>query len=200
MLERIRPYGFEESIDADTVLYSLGDRNLDLSIVLEGGIDIVLPDGRGETKVYNQIRVLNFTGELNLFTSQGAVVEARTIAPSRLLRIPRTKLRDLMQSEGDIANLLIQACVWRRLRLVEAELSGVTLEGGSEDPQMMLLRRFLLRNMFPHRIVELPPDYTPSPEGTGVAYPIVQLPDGRILERPRIAELADELGIAELPD
>src|SRR5208282_1008616 len=56
----------------------------------------------------------------------------------------------------------------------------------------------------PHRIVEAPaeeatlPAYNLSdPEPT---LPAVVLSDGRILRRPTITQLADELGITELPD
>ena len=199
MLERLRSYGEEEDVDAGICLYSHGDRNIDLFIVLEGGIDIILPDAQGGNRVYNQIRALNFSGELNLFNSQGAVVEARTIARSRLLRIPRNRLRELMRAEGDIANLLVQASVWRRLRIVEAAVSGVTLKGFPDDPQMILLRRFFLRNTYPHHVTELTPDDL-GPSDAASSYPIVLLPDGRRLERPGITALADELGITEIPD
>lgn len=199
MLERLRSYGEEEDVDANICLYSHGDRNIDLFIVLEGGIDIILPDAQGGNRVYNQIRALNFSGELNLFNSQGAVVEARTIARSRLLRIPRNRLRELMRAEGDIANLLVQASVWRRLRIVEAAVSGVTLKGFPDDPQMILLRRFFLRNTYPHHVTELTPDDL-GPSDVASSYPIVLLPDGRRLERPGIPALADELGITEIPD
>lgn len=199
MLERLKSYGEEEDVDADICLYSHGDRNIDLFIVLEGGIDIILPDAQGGSKVYNQIRAFNFSGEINLFNSQGAVVEARTIARSRLLRIPRNKLRELMRAEGDIANLLVQASVWRRLRIVEAAVSGVTLKGFPDDPQMILLRRFFLRNTYPHHVTELTPSDLDASEAEN-SYPIVLLPDGRRLERPGIPALADELGITEIPD
>ena len=199
MVERLRSYGHEESVRIDTCLYSHGDRNIDLFVVLEGGIDVVLPGANGGMKVYNQIRAFNFSGEINLFNSQGAVVEARTVAPSRLLRIPRAKLKELMRAEGDIANLLVQACVWRRLRIVEAAVSGVTLKGLPDDPQMILLRRFFLRNIYPHHVVELTEDDV-NASGSDISYPVVQLPDGRVLERPAISNLADQLGITEIPD
>jgi thioredoxin reductase (NADPH) len=199
MVERLRSYGQEESVGTDICLYSHGDRNIDLFVVLEGGIDVVLPGARGGMKVYNQIRAFNFSGEINLFNSQGAVVEARTVAPSRLLRIPRAKLKELMRAEGDIANLLVQACVWRRLRIVEAAVSGVTLKGLPDDPQMILLRRFFLRNIYPHHVVEMTEDDL-NASGSKISYPVVLLPDGRVLERPAISNLADELGITEIPD
>ena len=199
MVDRLRSYGQEEFFPADTRLYSHGDRKIDLFVVLQGGIDVILPDGEGGFTVYNEIRVFNFTGEYNLLNSQGAVVEARTITPSVLLRIPRTRFRELLRAEGDIANLIVQACIWRRVRIVEAAVSGVTLTGFGDDPRTMLLRRFLLRNIYPHRVVELP-DSTPLIDGTVTQYPTVELPNGRVLKQPEISDLADELGIAELPD
>jgi thioredoxin reductase (NADPH) len=169
------------------------------SLCSRGGIDVSLPDAWSGSKIYNQIRAFNFSGEYNLLNSQGAVVEARTIAPSLLLRVPRAKLRELMRAEGDIANLLIQACIWRRLGIMEAAVSGVTLKGYADDLEMLLLRRFLLRNIYPHHVTELAQE-NGSEAGGQTAYPVVQLPDGRILERPQIPDLADELGITEVPD
>ncbi|HVO59940.1 MAG TPA: FAD-dependent oxidoreductase [Terriglobales bacterium] len=105
-----------------------------------------------------------------------------------------------MRAEGDIANLIIQACIWRRIRIVEAAVSGVVLKGYADDPQMLLLRRFLLRNIYPHRVVEIPEGSTSEAGRPPASYPVVQLPDGRVLVRPEISVLADELGITEIPD
>ena len=197
MIERLHAYGQEERFLSGVCLYSHGDRNIDLFVVLEGGIDVSLPAATGGTKVYNEIRAGNFGGEFNLLNSQGAVVEARTVLPSLLLRIPRHNLRDLMRAEGDIANLIVQACIWRRIRIVEAAVSGAIITGHTDDPQMTLLRRFFLRNIYPHRFVELTPT---GSESDSTHYPTVTLPNGKVLERPEISELADELGITELPD
>jgi thioredoxin reductase (NADPH) len=104
-----------------------------------------------------------------------------------------------MRTEGDIANLIIQACIWRRMRIVEAAVSGVTLTGHADDPNMILLRRFLLRNIYPHRMVELQDEALVETD-VPTNYPTVELANGRVLTRPEISELADALGITELPD
>jgi len=54
------------------------------------------------------------------------VVEARTVVPSTLLRISRTQLWRLMHAERDIANVIVAACIWRRIGLLKAG-SGVIL-------------------------------------------------------------------------
>jgi thioredoxin reductase (NADPH) len=197
MIARLRSYGTEESFPADATLYTLGDRMTDMFVVLEGEIDIILPSAESQPNIYARHRKNNFTGEFNLLNSQGAVVEARTLVPSTLLRISRTQLRRLMRAEGDIANVIVAACIWRRIGIVKAGSGGVLLKGRPGDPQMMLLQRFLVRNNYPHRIVDVPAEET---DNDSARLPAVTLSDRRIIRRPTIPELADELGITELPD
>ena len=204
MVERIRPYGREETFPANVPLITYGERQADMFVVLEGQVDISLPAANGESKVIAHHQKLDFAGEMNLLTSQGALVEARTVTESRLLRVSRNELQRLMRAEGDIANLITSATIWRRIGVLSEDTSGVVLMGGANDAETTEIQRFFVRNNYPHRIVEalagdlaLPDDDQLSKEPK---LPAVVLSDGRILHRPTIAQLADELGITELPD
>ena len=199
MIGRLGPYGCEEVFPADAILYTHGDRQTDMFVVLEGGIDITFPVASGGTMVFARHRKLDFSGEFNLLNSQGAVVEARTISQTRLLRISRKELQRLMRAEGDIANLIVQATIWRRIGIVAEASTGVVLRGRADDAEMISLQRFFVRNIYPLRIVELPPEAGPA-TGEDSLLPEVILSDGRVLTRPAITALADELGITELPD
>jgi thioredoxin reductase (NADPH) len=199
MLETLIPYGNEETFAADVTLYTYGDRQTDMFVVLEGGIDIRFPVVGGGTKIFARHRKLDFSGEFNLLNSQGAVVEARTISESRLLRISRKQLQQLMRAEGDIANLFVQATIWRRIGIVAEASTGVLLQGRADDAEMIGLQRFFIRNIYPHRIVELPAEAKQTAADEPLL-PSVTLADGRVLSRPTITELADELGITELPN
>lgn len=199
MFQRLLPYGREEAFPADATLYSYGDRQTDMFVVLEGGIDIFLPSMDGGAMVFARLRNLDFSGEFNLLNSQGAVAEARTVGVSRFLRISRKELQRLMRAEGDIANLIVQAAIWRRIGIVAEASSGVILRGRADDAQMTTLQRFFVRNIYPHRIVELPAEAHDAPVDESLL-PSVTLSDGRVLSRPTITEIADELGITELPD
>ena len=208
MVDRMRAYGHEENFPADVVLFTYGERKVDLFVVLEGEVHACLPAGNGEAKVFPRQQSLAFLGELNLLTSQGSLVEARTLVESRLLRISRDELQRLMRSEGDIANLIASATVWRRIGIIGEESAGVTLLGDIGDPETTELQRFLVRNNYPHRVVEPPISEVPveqdllggSARTSKKGFPAVTVYDGRTLYRPTIAELADELGITELPD
>jgi thioredoxin reductase (NADPH) len=173
-------------------------------VVLDGEISISLPAADGETKIIAHHRRFDFSGELNMLNSQGSLVEARTVTDSRVLRIPRNELQRLMRAEGDIANLIVQATIWRRIGILGEATGGIVLVGHAGDAEMTELQRFLIRNSYPHRIVEAPVEEAASREDVLTDHepslPAVVLSDGRTLHRPTITELADELGITELPD
>jgi thioredoxin reductase (NADPH) len=203
MVERLRPYGREEMLPADFLLFAVGDRQVDMTVVLDGEITISLRVAEGEAKIIAHHRRFDFTGELNMLNSQGSLVEARTVTASRILRIARNDLQRLMRAEGDIANLITQATIWRRIGILGETASGIVVMGHAEDAETIQLQRFFIRNSYPHRIVEAPVEAAVPDDGlsdTEATLPAVVLPDGRILHRPTIAELADELGITELPD
>ena len=205
MVERIRPYGHEETFPAGQELYKCGDRNIDMFVVLDGEVDIFLPASDGGVKIYTRHTRFNFTGEINLLTAQRAVAEARTASESRLLRVDHKQLHPLMRAEGDIANLIVQAVIWRRIGLMKDMSTGVILIGEPNDAQTTLLQRFFVRNNYPFRMEEAAAEIAPGedmPDSVdgAVRLPAVKLSDGRVLQQPTIAQVADELGITELPD
>jgi thioredoxin reductase (NADPH) len=204
MVERVRSYAREETFPANVPLFTRGERQVDMFVVLDGEVAVSLPTANGESKIIAHHQRFDFSGELNLLTSQGSLVEARTVKESHLLRIPRNELQKLMRAEGDIANLITSATIWRRIGILGEETSGVVLMGHANDAETTELQRFLIRNSYPHRIVvepaeedSLPDDDLSDHEPT---LPAVILSDGRTLHRPTITQLADELGITELPD
>ena len=203
MVERLRSYGQEETVPADRSLFTHGERQVDMFVVLDGELSISLPAADGETKVIAHHHKFDFSGELNLLNSQGSLVEARTVTESQVLRIPRNQLQRLMRAEGDIANLITQATIWRRIGLLGEVTGGIVLMGHAGDAETTQLQRFLIRNSYPHRIIEAPVEAAVLDDGLSdvePSLPAVVLSDGRTLYRPTIAELADELGITELPD
>jgi thioredoxin reductase (NADPH) len=197
MVERLRGYGNQETFSARTRLYTHGDCRIDMFVVLDGEVSIFLRSPERDANVFVRHHKHNFTGEFNLLNSQGAVVEARTTVPSTLLRISRAQLERLMRAEGDIANVIVAAAIWRRIGIVQAASSGVTLRGTAGDDQMLFLQRFFVRNNYPHKIEIVSAE---DPYLDTAPLPAVILADGRSISQPSIPELADVLGITELPD
>jgi len=200
MLQRLRSYGQEESAPKDTCLYTYGDRDTDMLVILSGEIESRLLVKGGGFKVFRSLRAGEFSGELNLLNTQRSVAEARTKSTSRLLRISRKNLRLLMRAEGEIANTIVSACIWRRVSMIDDPSTGVVLRGCEGDPDLLSLRRFLVRNYYPHQVGELPTNDEPGKGVAAMKMPQVELLDGRVLVRPTLCDLADELGITELPE
>lgn len=200
MVQRLQGYGREEIVPGNVTLYITGDRDTDMFVVLDGGIDVVLCSPSGGYKVFTRHRRHQFSGELSLLNSQRAVAEVRTAVQSRLLRISRNELRLLMRSEGDIANIIVSAVIWRRIGIMAEASSGVVLRGAAGNADLIHLQRFFVRNYYPHRIEYISKDDEPGKDTVSSELPAVVLPDGRILAHPSVTDLADELGITELPD
>ena len=200
MLQRLRSYGQEESVPEGACLYTYGDRDTDMIVILSGEIESRLLVKGGGFKVFRSLRAGEFSGELNLLNTQRSVAEARTKSTSRLLRISRKNLRLLMRAEGDIANIIVSACIWRRVSMIDDPSTGVVLRGCEGDPDLLSLRRFLVRNYYPHQVEELPTNNELGKSVAATKMPQVELLDGHVLVRPTLCDLADELGITELPE
>jgi len=200
MVQRLKEYGREESFAANVVLYTFGDRDTDMFVILDGAIDVLLRSSDGTLKPFARHHKFHFSGELSLLNSQSAVAEVRTAINSRLLRISRKQLRLLMRAEGDIANLVVQATIWRRIGINAEASSGVLVRGIASDAELMKLERFFIRNYYPYRIEEVHEDKENGKDSGSSELPSVTLANGRTLVRPTITALADELGITELPD
>jgi thioredoxin reductase (NADPH) len=137
-----------------------------------------------------------------MLNDQPSLVGARATVPSALLCVKRGNLRRLMRSEGEIANLILQAFIWRRIGLASQAKVGVTLIGHEGEAETLKLQRFLRRNGYPHHVTSVEAYKSASPTSSldQDAWPAVAFSDGRVLHRPMVATLADELGISELPD
>lgn len=192
MIGRIRAYGKPESFPDQSTLFMRDDSQVDMFVVLEGSIEVYTLTGPNQETLLHLLTEREFSGELDLLNLQRTLVTCRTKGQSLLIRITRSELQHLMRAEGDIANLIMQATIWRRLRLIGEQKGGVILVGRSDDADYLLLERFFIRNGYPHQTRESQED--------GISTPAVVLADGRVLERPEIAVLADTLGITELPD
>ena len=200
MLARLHSYGEEENFAENTLLYTYGDRDTDMYVVLNGEVESRLLVEGGGSKCFRSLCTGEFTGELNLLNTQRTVALARTAKTSRLLRISRRSLRTLLRAEANIANIVVSACIWRRIAMMQDPSTGVVLRGRSDDPNLLNLRRFLVRNYYPHRTEESPTKHEVGEQKGMTIALAVELLDGRVLVHPSIGELADELGITEVPE
>jgi CRP-like cAMP-binding protein len=194
MITRLQGYGHKDIFDAGVPLWGRGEREVDMFVVLEGMVDVYAQGENGERKVVATLHEKQFSGELDLLSSRQTLVNGCTATACALLRIPRNELQRLLRSEGDIANLILQATIWRRLGIVARSSASIILLGHSTAADTMLLQRFLTRNNYLHQLLEptaeqfahAEPETSSSDE---YLLPAVIFADGKILHRPTLAAI-----------
>jgi len=205
MLARIARYGSEERFAAGAPIYSRGDRNVDFFVVVDGSIEVFDVDDYDRPRVFLVLRSHQFSGELNLFNEREVLVSARAGEASRLLRIPRADFRRLVSTEADIGEIVMRAFILRRVNLIRHVHGGVVVIGPAHTADTLRLIQFLSRNAYPHRLVDT--EHDAGGDGfldclsLGAAdLPVVIAPGHRVLRKPSLAQLADDLGLTETFD
>ena len=202
MLSRLAVYGTEVAVSTGEVLFERGARGVNLYIVLNGELEI---HERRAGHIFSVIARLadgQFTGEMDLLSARENLLDCVSVRPTRALRIRREEFRRMMRAESDVAEIITKACVQRRNELLQEATAGVLLIGRRTCGPTMLLQRFLLRNSYPHRLLDLAKEVEATDffEGLGLSesyLPVAVLPNGRILHHPNIIDFADSLGLNE---
>ena len=205
MAATIASYGREEQLPAGTLVFERGQRTVDFFLVLAGNIEIFELDADGQPDVFTVHGERQFTGELDLFNNREILVSGRTGVDSRVVRIGRADFRRMLSAEPDIGEIIMRAFILRRVGLIRHAQGGVVLLGSRQDRDTLRIERFLVRNGYPHRMLdsELDPDaesFLESLESVPSELPVVIADDQSILHNPSNAELADALGLNEALD
>ncbi|WP_244476867.1 FAD-dependent oxidoreductase [Methylobacterium sp. Leaf117] len=205
MAQRVAAYGTEEILAAGTLLFSRGQRSVDFFLVLSGQVDMFETDHAGAATVFTVHTARQFTGELDLLNDREILVSGRAAVETRVVRIPRSDFRRLVTAEPDIGEIIMRAFILRRVGLIRHGRGGVVLIGLGHHRETLRLERFLVRNAYPHRILDiaLDPEARHALQGFGLTaadLPVVIAPGEAVLRNPSNAALADALGLTEALD
>ena len=200
-LERIRVYGTEERVDAGDVLYSPGDEDWGMFVVLEGRIDIVERHRLPGMRVVVSYGPGEFSGEIGMLTGRRSTLAAVVGEGGRVLRVPVESVRTIVAEERTLSELVLDALQTRRGYLVREGI-GVTLVGSRFDPETRRLLELLARNGVATKWL----DCESSPQAAllldklGVSpgeMPVIAIPGGQVLRNPSALELRRALGNPE---
>ncbi|WP_114240825.1 cyclic nucleotide-binding domain-containing thioredoxin-disulfide reductase [Dyella sp. C9] len=205
MVQRIAAYGDEEFVPAGTVLFQRGQRGVDFFLVLDGLIEVFDQDIHGQMTVFTMHGPRQFSGEMNLFNLRGVLASARVAVDSRVVRIHQEAFRRMVAAEADISEIIMRAFILRRVGLIRMGYGGVVLVGPGHSADTLRIERFLVRNGYPHRLIDTEVD--PEAGGFIEAFqlrreqlPVIICPERCFLQNPSTSELADELGLTEVID
>jgi thioredoxin reductase (NADPH) len=155
LLDRLKCYGDEEVVPESSCLFHRGERDVDWFVILDGAVEIF--EGARTNREEHVVALLTdgqFTGELDLLDNRETLINCRAVRNTRLRRICRASLEQIMRSETEIANLIMQSSISRRSTLVQQATSGVMLLGYGYSIDTIRIQRFLSRNGYPYRIID----------------------------------------------
>lgn len=199
-IEQAQAFGSEEDVPVGTVLFERGDRSVDFFVVLTGEIDIYEQTLDGERRI-TTLGPSQFTGEADLLNAREVLVGARTLVDSRLIRIPRTRVRAFLASSPRIGEIVMRASILRRVGFMTHDQAGPLLIGSPTDGRTLRMERFLSRNGYPFRMLDVASDeaaarlnaFAVEPEDT----PVVVVPGRGVLRKPTNTQLAAAIGMLE---
>jgi thioredoxin reductase (NADPH) len=190
--------GRREQLTPGQVLYSPGDLDYDLILIVSGRVEVVDEAGGEEESVLVEYGPRQFAGELNLITLEPALMTVRASEAGEAVFVSREALRAVIGRDPRLGDLIMNALVIRRAIIIEAE-SGARLIGPGGDPATRQLREFLTRNRVPHRFIDLgQADLGTSPvDGRPLAADDLPLlvAGQKVLSAPTILEAATALNL-----
>jgi thioredoxin reductase (NADPH) len=205
MAERVAAYGREEAVAKGALVFERGQRSVDMFLVLDGAIEIFDENEHGQETVITTHTPGRFTGELDHFNDRTVLVSGRAGADSRVIRVHRAEFRRLVAGEPDIGEIMMRAFILRRVGLIQHVHGGVLLVGPGHAADTLRLERFLVRNNYPHRLLDtdVDPDageFLKCYEIDADTLPVVVAGHDGVFRNPATADLADALGITEAFD
>ena len=202
MAQRVASYGNEENVPAGTLLFEQGQRGVDFFFVLEGSIQVFDLNSDGQPRTVATHSTHQFSGELDHLNQRRILVSGLVVVPTRLVRIRRANFLRLIAAETDIGEIIMRAFILRRVGLIRTGGGGVVVVGPVHGAHTLRLQRFLIRNGYPHRLLDTESDasaieWMRSFDLTPDVLPVVITTDHKLLRNPSTAELADSLGLTE---
>ena len=197
-IERLTPFGTRRSVVKGEVLFDQGDGSRSFFVVLEGSLEIVSPglDGESRITVYHPGQ---FTGEVDILLGRPSLVRARAITDGSVLEIRPTILRQIVETDTEIGEILLRAFGNRRAHLVSNHFGGLVLIGSRFSSDTLRLKEFLARNDQPYAYLDLETDAAVKELLEKFAFRVADIPvvicrNQPALRNPSNAEVAKCLG------
>src|SRR5256886_6302387 len=126
-------------------------------VVTEGLIEVVRPVGATEEAVAT-FGPGQFTGEVAMLSGRRGFGRVRAAEPGEVIEVDRDRLLTLVQTDGELSEILMRAFLLRRGQLVARGLGDVVLVGSMHCAGTLRIKEFLTRNGHPHTYLDLDRD------------------------------------------
>jgi thioredoxin reductase (NADPH) len=199
-VERIEKVGQRREIAEGQLLFDAGDQNTCFFVVLSGAIAIEQPVGDVmEPIVVHGPR--QFTGEINMLSARRSLVRGRATTPTVVVAVDRDDLRNLVQRDSELSEILMRAFILRRVALVAQGHSDLVLVGSRHSAGTLRISEFLTRNGQPFTYQDV--DNDPGVQalldrfqvGPNEVPVMLCRKNGHMFRNPSIEQLAAALGL-----
>jgi thioredoxin reductase (NADPH) len=199
-LSLLEPLGQRRVVNHGDVIYKAGQRDLGLTIVLRGEVE-VFAQRDGTEQIMATARERDFIGDASMLQGTSTLASARVISPdAEILHVPATEIRRALAEIPDVSKTIVDALITRRRRLSrDREFAGMRVLAQRDERLGYKLDDFLDKNHIPHCLVIFE-----SEEGKALSerfhltigdLPVLITPAGRRLRQPSLREVAQEAGV-----
>jgi thioredoxin reductase (NADPH) len=192
----LKPLATSCSFEDGQTVFRVGDADLDLFIVEFGAIDILNPSNNNQHVVTHGPG--EFAGDIDLLTRRPVIVTAVAKGPTRLMRIPSARLRELLTKVPHLSDIMLVAVQERRRLLALAGVLGLKVVGPGKCRDTMLVREFLFKNFVPFTWYDSTSEQGEklmARWGSPKKSPVIECGGGQLLINPNLRELAEGAGV-----
>ena len=202
--ETLAARGRRRTVRAGDVLFAEGDRGFCFYVVVSGSVEIV-ESSRGVPHRVAVHEPGEFTGDVDMLSGRSALVSARVAADGEVLELSASALREAVDEEPELGEIIVKAFLMRRSLLLNDGFAGLKIIGSRFSVEAHGLRDFATRNAIPFTWIDVESD--PQAEGLLCQFgipaaetPVVIGRDGKFLRRPTIEALAHCAGLDAILD
>ena len=183
---------------AGDVLIQAGEPDPRFFVMKSGQAEVVRPSNLGDIRVVVHAAGA-FTGEANMILGRRSIMRTSVTEPGEVIELTRDQLLSLIQTDTEIADVVMRAFIYRRLELVAQGIGDVVLVGSMHSGETLRIREFLTRNGHPFAYMDLDkdPDVQHLLDQFSVAVaeiPVLICRGDALLKNPTNEAIADCLG------
>ena len=145
-IKTVAKIAVESKYPTDTILFNEGDCTTSLYIILSGSVRAVSIDRSGQQIVHNTFKSGDYFGEMSFIDGRPRSARVETVEPSRILIIPREKMREIFCSNPDISFNIMKGLT-RKLREATRQVEDlvfIVMQQELQDAHLDTINRLVL--------------------------------------------------------
>jgi thioredoxin reductase (NADPH) len=195
-LAYLKPFAATCTFEDGQTVFRAGDADLDLFVVESGALEILNPSDENRSVVTHLPG--QFAGDIDLLTRRPVIVTAVARGRTTLMRVPGSRLRELLTKVPHLGDKLLLAAQERRRLLTEKGILGLKVVGPGKCRDTTLVREFLFKNFVPFTWYDSTSERGKTlmtSWGSPKKSPVVECRGGKLLINPTLRELAKGAGV-----